>query len=70
MLRRHVRRMLADPRSSALVDGFALQWLKVGKVSGVVPDVDAFPEFDENLRRAMLDETRHFVADQLRPIGP
>ena len=71
VLRAHVRRMLADARSRALVDSFALQWLKVGKVAGVVPDVDAFPEFDENLRRAMLDETRHFVADQLagdRPI--
>jgi hypothetical protein len=71
VLRGHVRRMLADARSRALVDSFALQWLKVGKVAGVVPDVDAFPEFDENLRRAMLDETRHFVADQLagdRPI--
>jgi hypothetical protein len=71
VLRGHVRRMLADARSRALVDSFALQWLKVGKVAGVVPDVDAFPEFDENLRRAMLEETRRFVADQLagdRPV--
>jgi hypothetical protein len=67
----HVRRMLADARARSLVDSFALQWLKVGKVAGVVPDVDAFPEFDENLRRAMLEETRRFVADQLagdRPV--
>jgi hypothetical protein len=71
VLRGHVRRMLADPRSRALVDSFAVQWLKIGKVSGVVPDVDAFPEFDENLRRAMLDETRLFLTDQLandRPV--
>ncbi len=66
VLRRQVRRMLNDPRSSALVEGFAIQWLKLGKVSGVVPDVDAFPDFDENLRRAMLDETRAFIASQLR----
>jgi hypothetical protein len=66
VLRRQVRRMLDDPRSSALVEGFAIQWLKLGKVAGVVPDVDAFPEFDENLRRAMLDETRAFIASQLR----
>ena len=71
VLQGHVRRMLSDVRARALVDSFALQWLKVGKVAGVVPDVDAFPEFDENLRRAMLDETRAFLADQLardRPI--
>ena len=66
VLRRQVRRMLDDPRSSALVEGFAIQWLKLGKVAGVVPDVDAFPEFDENLRRAMLEETREFIASQLR----
>jgi len=71
VLQGHVRRMLADPRARALVDSFALQWLKVGKVAGVVPDVDAFPDFDENLRRAMLEETRVFVADQIdsdRPV--
>ena len=67
----HVRRMLRDPRSRALVDSFGFQWLKIGKVAGVVPDVDAFPEFDENLRRAMLEETRLFLADQIaldRPV--
>ncbi len=65
-LDRQVRRMLRDPRARALVDNFAFQWLKIGKVAGVVPDVDAFPDFDENLRRAMLEETRLFLADQLR----
>ena len=62
----HVRRMLQDPRSRALVDSFGFQWLKIGKVAGVVPDVNAFPEFDENLRRAMLEETRLFLTDQIR----
>jgi hypothetical protein len=70
VLRSQVRRMLNDGRSRALVDSFAMQWLKVGKVAGVVPDVDAFPEFDENLRRAMLDETRRFLADQLASDRP
>ncbi len=65
-LDRQVRRMLADSRSRALVDNFALQWLKLGKIAGVVPDVDAFPDFDENLRDAMLQETRLFVTSQLR----
>jgi hypothetical protein len=70
VLQAQVRRMLADPRSRALVDSFALQWLKVGKVAGVVPDVDAFPEFDENLRRAMLEETRLFLVEQLASDRP
>ena len=65
-LERQVRRMLADRRAQALVDNFASQWLTIGKLSGVVPDVDAYPEFDENLRDAFRQETRLFIASQLR----
>jgi mono/diheme cytochrome c family protein len=65
-LEQQVRRMLADRRSQALVDNFAAQWLTLGKLSGVVPDVDAYPEFDENLRDAFRQETRTFIDSQLR----
>jgi uncharacterized protein DUF1592/uncharacterized protein DUF1588/uncharacterized protein DUF1585/uncharacterized protein DUF1587/uncharacterized protein DUF1595/cytochrome c len=65
-LERQVRRMLADRRAQALVDNFASQWLNIGKLSGVVPDVDAYPEFDENLRDAFRQETRLFIGSQLR----
>ena len=61
-----VRRMLADDRTTALVENFAGQWLKLGQLPGIVPDVDAFPEFDENLRAAMIEETRQFMASQIR----
>ena len=57
VLAKQVRRMLADPRSQALVDNFATQWLSLGKLAGIVPDVDVYPEFDENLREAMQQET-------------
>ena len=66
VLEQQVRRMLRDPRSDALVDNFATQWLTIGKLSGVVPDVDAYPEFDENLRDAFRQETRLFISSQLR----
>jgi mono/diheme cytochrome c family protein len=65
-LERQVRRMLADRRAQALVDNFATQWLTLGKLAGVVPDVDAYPEFDENLRDAFRQETRTFIESQLR----
>jgi len=65
-LEQQVRRMLADRRSQALVDNFVSQWLTLNKLPGVVPDVDAYPEFDENLRDAFRQETRLFVAAQLR----
>src|SRR5438093_1324918 len=66
VLEQQVRRMLADPRSKALVNNFVDQWLQMSKLTGLVPDVDAFPDFDENLREAMRQETAEFVADQLR----
>jgi hypothetical protein len=64
-LEQQVRRMLVDPRAQALVDNFAMQWLTLGKLAGVVPDVDAYPEFDENLRDAFRQETRTFIESQL-----
>ena len=66
VLEQQVKRMLADPRSEALVDNFVSQWLTLNKLAGVVPDVDAYPEFDENLRDAFRQETRLFVEAQLR----
>jgi hypothetical protein len=65
-LEQQVRRMLADPRAQALVENFAMQWLTLGKLAGVVPDVDAYPEFDENLRDAFRQETRTFIESELR----
>lgn len=61
-----VRRMLRDPRSAALVNNFATRWLELNKLSGLVPDTKLYPEFDENLRDAMLQETKLFVESQMR----
>ena len=66
VLGRQVRRMLADPRATALVTNFAAQWLHLRNMRRVTPDVNRFPEFDDNLRRAFRRETELFVASQLR----
>jgi mono/diheme cytochrome c family protein len=66
VLARQVRRMLADRRSSALVGNFATQWLHLRNMRVVAPDVNLFPEFDENLREAFQRETELFVESQLR----
>jgi hypothetical protein len=66
VLEHQVRRMLRDPRASALVEGFATRWLELGKLAGIVPDSQLYSEFDENLREAMGEETKMFVVDQLR----
>jgi hypothetical protein len=66
VLDQQVLRMLRDPRSRALVDGFANRWLGLSKIAGIVPDPDLYREFDENLRDSMAQETQLFVASQLR----
>ena len=60
VLEKQVRRMLADPKSQALVDNFAGQWLYVRNLRGVAPDLEEFPNFDDNLRQAFKTETELF----------
>ncbi len=52
-----VLRMLGDARASALVENFAGQWLFLRNLQSARPDVATFPNFDENLRRALRQET-------------
>ena len=66
MLERQVKRMLADPKSKALVDNFAAQWLFVRNLQSVLPDTQTFPNFDDNLRQAFRTETELFVASIIR----
>jgi mono/diheme cytochrome c family protein len=56
VLARQVQRMLADPRSEALVKNFAGQWLQLRNLRRVVPDPDLFPDFDDNLRQGFQRE--------------
>ena len=66
VLEQQVRRMLADERSHVLVTSFAAQWLHLRRMRSVAPDVNAFPEFDDNLREALVRETELFLDSQLR----
>jgi len=56
-----VRRMLRDPRSAALVDNFAAQWLHARNLRSATPDKNDFPDFDDNLRQAFERELKLFV---------
>jgi cytochrome c551/c552 len=57
VLAAQVRRMLRDPRAKALSENFAAQWLQLRSLAAVNPDMRLFPDFDDNLRRAMRRET-------------
>jgi hypothetical protein len=66
VLTKQVERMLADPRSQALIENFAGQWLLLRNLRGIVPDNATFPDFDDNLRQAFRKETELFFESVLR----
>ena len=61
-----VERMLADPRSEALVGNFAGQWLTLRNAAAVQPDEDEFPDFGEGLRQGFRRETELLFSSVLR----
>ena len=61
-----VRRMLADPRSSAFIENFSGQWLQLRSLEGMAIDRAQFPEYNDELRAAMTTEATMFFADVLR----
>lgn len=66
VLEKQVRRMLKDPRSRALVDNFAGQWLELRNLKDFRPDPVLFPNFNEKLRADMLKETELFFDSIVR----
>ena len=66
MLEAQVRRIIADPRSDALMNGFAGQWLQLRNLDKVTPDLLMFPDFDDNVRQAFRRETELFFASIVR----
>ena len=62
-----MRRMIADPKSRALADGFAAQWLRIRDLyTSAQPDPRRFPEYTPSLRDAMIGETLEFFHSLLR----
>jgi mono/diheme cytochrome c family protein len=60
VLDRQVTRMIADPRSIALTENFAGQWLLVRNIATVRPGDPFSLTFDETLRESMQKETELF----------
>lgn len=65
VIQNQVQRMLKDPRSQHMVNNFAEQWLHLRNIDSFTPDTRAYPDFDNNLRQAMKQETLLFVNDIL-----
>ena len=67
---RQVRRMVADPRSGALVSNFLGQWLQLRNLERKRPAEALFPNFDGSLRQAFRRETELLFQDLLRQDRP
>ena len=60
VVEKQVKRMLADPKSEALISNFTGQWLGVRSLAASEPVVNMFPDFDDNLRAAYKKEVELF----------
>ncbi len=70
VLQAQTKRLLDDPRSGALFDGFGAQWLNVGGLQRQVFDPALFPQMTPAMRQAMYDEVRLFFASIVRDNEP
>ena len=70
VLNEQAKRLLDDPRSRALFDGFGAQWLNVGGLQRQIFDPALFPQMTPALRQAMYDEVRLFFQSIVRDDEP
>ncbi len=56
VLAQQVRRLIADPRSRQLFDGFGAPWLGLDKLDELVVDAAKYPQMTRELRSAMYEE--------------
>jgi hypothetical protein len=66
VLEAQVKRMLRDPKSKALAENFAGQWLELRKLKALAPDPGYYPAWDEELRNAVAREGEVFFEHVLR----
>jgi mono/diheme cytochrome c family protein len=66
VLEAQMRRMLADAKSQSLVDNFLGQWLQLRNLRSRQPNSHEFPDFDDNLRRALQREMELFFGSVIR----
>jgi cytochrome c551/c552 len=66
VLQKQVRRMLADPKSEAMIVNITGQWLGLRSLKTSEPVVNLFPDFDDNLRAAYQHEVELFFGSIVR----
>ncbi len=66
VLQAQVKRLLADPRSRVLFDGFGAQWLGLMGLESKTFDTAMFPQMTAEMRAAMVDEARLYFDSIVR----
>lgn len=65
-IRAQVTRMLDDPKAAAMLESFAGRWLETDDIAqSNRPSKELFPEYTPELKSALEEETRLFMADVL-----
>jgi hypothetical protein len=64
-LRAQTDRLIADSRARRFVRDFTDQWLSLRNIDATTPDKQLYPEYDDALKAAMLEETRTFFGEIL-----
>ncbi|MEZ6130193.1 MAG: DUF1592 domain-containing protein [Planctomycetaceae bacterium] len=65
VLRNQVDRLLNDRKSDRFLSDFVGQWLGIDLVGEMQPDGNLYPEYDDELERAMAGETEAFIREML-----
>jgi hypothetical protein len=66
VLKAQTKRLLEDPRSRALFDGFGAQWLGLEGLKSKTFDTAKFPQMTGAMRLAMYEEARRFFESVVR----
>jgi hypothetical protein len=65
-LRGQVERLLNHPRGQGFVKNFVAQWLDLRLIDFTMPDRKLYPEFDDALRKSIVEETELFFTEVLK----
>ena len=63
VLEQQTRRMLSDPKSNALIDNFATEWMRLRELENAEPES---ADFDGNLRQGFQREIQLFFESIVR----
>ncbi len=66
VLRKQIRRMIEDKRSTSFVHNFAGQWLTLRRLEQFSPNQNLFPQWNDEIRELARRETYWFIAGVMR----